>query len=291
MKTEMRNSWLSLVVDTLGAELKSLKKADTDLELLWQGNPQYWKDQSPLLFPVVGGLPDDRYELNGRHYTMLQHGFAQGSEFTLVEQSDESIMLQLNDNEKTYSQYPWRFSLCVQYTLKDNCLAIGYSLHNRDDKTMLFSIGAHPGFRCPIYDNETMEDYYLLFERPETISRRIKDGGLLTGERVPLLADENILPLTHSLFYNDAIIINGFNSRWVELRSNKNSQVIRVEFDGFPYLGIWSTANDAPFVCIEPWYGVDSTHGDSYDLNKKEGIQTLKSGGIFNCEYRIILSI
>ena len=62
-----------------------------------------------------------------------------------------------------------------------------------------------------------------------------------------------------------------------------------MEFEGFPYFGIWSAPNDAPFVCLEPWYGLDSTHGDSYDLRQKEGIMPLNPGEVFKCKYRIIV--
>ena len=290
MKLELVNQSIGIVVDTFGAELNSLQERDQGLELLWQGDPRYWKDQSPILFPFVGGLPNDTYELDGRRYEMGSHGFAQCSEFSVVKLDRETIVLQSESDEKTQQLYPYQFVFQVSYTLRDNCLAVGFQLHNKDTKPMLYSLGAHPGFRCPMFENESMEDYYLLFEKKETINRRIKADGLLTGESIPLLNHENKLTLKHSLFYNDAIILSGLRSDWVELRSDHNSKVVRVEFNGFPYLGIWSAANHAPFVCIEPWYGIDSTHGDSYDLKRKEGIQTLEPNDIFECEYRIIIS-
>jgi len=288
MEVTLKNDRIGIAADTLGAELTSLKTAD-GLELLWQGDDNHWKSRSPILFPVVGGLPDDQYELEDKRYKMDLHGFARRSEFHLIEKAKESVAFQLRENKETLGQYPYHFVLDVSYTLKDNCLTVGFTIHNRNDRTMLFSIGAHPGFRCPLYEKETMEDYYLQFEKAETASRRFKENGLLTGEKEEILHKESKLRLAHDLFCRDAIILDHLHSDWVELRNDRNSQVIRVEFDGFPYLGIWSARNDGPFVCIEPWYGIDSTHGDSYDLTRKEGIQFLEPETMFQCEHRIIV--
>jgi galactose mutarotase-like enzyme len=286
MEAAIKNDCISIRVKHFGAELTSLKKNDT-LELLWQGDEKYWQDQSPILFPFVGGLPDDEYQVGGRTYKTSHHGFASSSLFQLVERTDKALIFRLKENEKTLEQYPYRFTLDISYTLEANSLIIGYSIINKDERLMYFSIGAHPGFRCPLFENESMDDYYLEFEKCETAFRRFKEGGLLTGDKEQILREEDRLRLSHDLFYKDAIILDNLRSSWVELRSCKNNQVIRVEFEGFPYLGIWSSKNDGPFICIEPWYGVDSTHGASNDLAEKEGMQVLKPGETFHCQYRI----
>ncbi len=152
---------------------------------------------------------------------------------------------------------------------------------------MFFSVGAHPGFNIPLYENEKFEDYYILFEKKETKNRRIKANGLLSGEQYKFLNNENMKQLEHSFFYNGAIIMEKLESSWLEIRNNVNSKAIRVNFEGFPYLGIWSAANDAPFLCIEPWFGLDSKKGDSLDLFAKEGLQKLAAGKIFECTYSI----
>ena len=50
---ELKNDKISAALKTMGAELTSLK--DTEgTEYLWQGNPDYWSGQAPVLFPIIG---------------------------------------------------------------------------------------------------------------------------------------------------------------------------------------------------------------------------------------------
>lgn len=286
----IRNEILEISVDRHGAELMSFKTINGNKEFLWQGDSNYWGSRSLILFPIIGGLPDGKYELAGNSYNMKSHGFARNSDFELVEKTSEKLLYRLAYSQETLSQYPFEFEFFVSYILAGNTLRHGFIVNNLDDKRMLFSVGAHPGFNCPLYADEKIEDYSILFEKPETLKRRIKTGPLLTGEKEDFLQGQREKKLSHSLFYNGAVILDHVQSNWLEIRNSKNSHTIKMSFDNFPYLGIWSSMNDGPFVCIEPWYGVDSTAGDSYDLEKKEGLQTLTPGGKFSCEYSIELN-
>lgn len=289
MSVTISNGILQISVKSLGAELTSLKTINDNLEFLWQGDSRYWAGQSTVLFPVIGGLPGGSYLYEGNRYEMKAHGFAKSSEFELSQKSNTDLKYKLVSSKDTYAVFPWKFEFYVTYTLRGNSLIHGFKIKNIDNRPMLFSVGAHPGFNCPLYENETMEDYTLNFETPETITRRIKKEGLLSGERKPFMEFESEKVLQHSLFYNDAVILDSVKSNWIEIRSRKNRRIIRTEFEGFPYLGIWSAKNDAPFVCIEPWFGIDSTKGDSEELARKEGLQKLEPSAIFNCSYVITL--
>lgn len=290
MIDSIKNEVLEIKVKRLGAELTSVKNVNSGLEYLWQGDERYWSGQSYNLFPLIGGVPDDSYQLNGRTYNIKSHGFARKSEFVLYAKEPNKLVYRLGHSEETLEQYPYMFELFVIYELKGNSIEHSYKINNLSDDEMLFSVGAHPGFNCPLLENETMEDYSLVFETEETLYGRLKAGGLLTGEKKLFLDNQRERKLTHSLFYDGAVITGGLKSKWLEIRNSKNSHVIRVEFEGFPYLGIWSSSNDGPYVCIEPWYGIDSTVGDSPDFTKKEGLQKLESRGTFDCSYSIILS-
>ncbi len=287
---KIMNDQLDIQVKSKGAELTSIRSNTENLEYLWQGDPKWWSGQSYILFPIIGGLPGNGYRYDGKDWKMNAHGFARTSEFTVVENTARKLVLHIGQSEETLLQYPFIFDLFVSYELEDNSLIHGMTVVNRGEHVMPFSIGAHPGFNCPILPGEAMEDYRIEFEHKETISRRIKSNGLLSGETVPFLENSNIKPLTHSMFKKDAAILKNLKSDWLEIRNNKNSHVIRVEYPGFPDLGIWSAANDGPYVCIEPWYGVDSTHGDSQELEKKEGLIWLDPGNTFKCSYKMIFS-
>ena len=91
------------------------------------------------------------------------------------------------------------------------------------------------------------------------------------------------------MFYDDAVILRDLASSWVELSAGEESRSVRVDFTGFPDLGIWSCRNDGPYVCIEPWFGVDSTKGDSGAMEEKEGIRILPAGDTFEAAFSMIM--
>jgi galactose mutarotase-like enzyme len=285
----IKNDLIAIAVDSRGAGLTSFKTVRDDLEFLWQKDSRYWTGQAPVLFPIVGGLPDNRYQLGDQTYEMGTHGFARNSQFEPASSGPAELVFKLTDNETTRRQYPFQFEFLVKYAIEANTLRHSFQVTNPGNEKLLFSVGAHPGFRCPLYAGEKMADYYLLFGQPERLRRRIKTGTLLSGETKAFLNGECQKTLSHRLFDDGAVILEGVKSRWLEIRSRVNDRVIKVELAGFPYLGIWSAPNDAPFVCIEPWYGIDSTRGKSSDFEVKEGLQRLAPGETFTCEYSITI--
>jgi galactose mutarotase-like enzyme len=288
MLTSIKNELIEIAVDTYGAELTSLKTVKDSLEFLWQKDSNYWARQAPPLFPIVGGLPDGHYQLGGQTYEMKLHGFVRWCEFTPVPSGPEELVYRLGYSEESLRQYPFKFELLVKYKLEANTLRQSFCVNNLDQKPLLFSVGSHPGFRCPLYEGEQMEDYYLLFEKPERLNRLLESGGLLTGETKEFLDGARGKALSHSLFPDGELtILEKPASQWLEIRSRVNERMIRIEFAEFPYLGIWSAKNDAPFVCIEPWLGIHSTKGDSPDFEIKKGLQKLAPGESLECGFTV----
>jgi galactose mutarotase-like enzyme len=288
MLTSIKNDQIEIAVDTYGAELTSIKTVKDGMEFLWQKDDKYWARQAPPLFPIVGGLPDGRYQYEGQTYEMKLHGFVRWCEFTPVSSGPAELVYRLGYSEETLRQYPFKFELLVKYTLEANTLRQSFVVNNRDDKSLFFSVGSHPGFRCPLHEGEKMEDYYLLFEKPERLNRLLENGGLLTGETKAFLDGEREKALSHSLFPDGELtILKEPASKWLEIRSRVNDRVVRIGFEEFPYLGIWSAKNNAPFVCIEPWLGIHSTKGDSPDFETKKGLQKAAPGESFECGFTI----
>jgi len=289
MISTIENNRLQVRVKTLGAELTSLETIDNGSEYLWQGDPRYWAGQAQVLFPIVGRVENGTCLIENEEYELGVHGFAKEREFRLVEQEPESLTYSLESDKDSLQNYPYRFALKVQYSLSGNALSVGYRVHNIDTRTLYFSTGAHPGFNCPWNEGTSMEDYSLVFEEPETAIRILHKEGLLNGGTELFLKGENRIKLSHELFGGGAIILKGLKSRNVTLKCSRSKRQVRVDFAGFPYLVIWSAKGNAPFVCIEPWYGVPSTRGKKRDLSKKEGIISLEAGRIFQCQYSIIV--
>jgi galactose mutarotase-like enzyme len=283
---ELENEKLKIKVKTVGAELCSLKTTANETEYIWQADPKVWNRHSPLLFPVIGRLGGGLCRIDGKEYKTPMHGFAKDSLFEQVTEEPGILAFQLQDNEQTRAVYPYKFRLTVEYALKENGLIVGYKVKNKNDGDMFFSIGGHPAFACPIEKDLTFSDYYLRFNEYETADRwYIENGGIGRNER--FLDNENTIQLTDSLFDRDALIFKGLKSNSITLKSDKGAKAVTVDFPGFTHLGIWSRSKDAPYVCIEPWYGIDDPVGFNGDIKEKEGILALKPGETFATHYTI----
>ena len=156
-----------------------------------------------------------------------------------------------------------------------------YQVKNPSKQMLYFSIGGHPAFSVPLVPGTDYNDYYLEFDRPETTPRwPISKDGLIEHEPQALLENTRTLPLTRELFAKDALVLKHPASSGVALRSARTERGLRMDFPGFPFLGIWA-APGADFACIEPWCGI----ADSVDSNQqwvdKEGINRLEAGGVF----------
>ena len=172
MRYKILNDFLRLEVNSLGAEAMSLQSLPDQIEFLWQGDAKYWARHSPILFPIVGALKNNKFTLNGKEYEMAQHGFARDSEFELKEAADQSLTFFLKENPQTLKQFPFPFELSTSYKLEGKSVLIRHDIVNTGQEKMWFSIGEHPGFNCPLFSNETMEDYSLEFEKEERLERR-----------------------------------------------------------------------------------------------------------------------
>lgn len=285
---KIENEFLALEAKEQGAELTSIKLKEDNSQYLWQGDPKYWKRHAPVLFPVVGKLKNDKTKINNKTYNMTQHGFARDMNFQVVDKSENSIKFQLDDNEKSIEKYPFKFRLNIEYTLNENRIAIQYIVKNMDDKKMYFSIGAHPAFKCPVLEEETIEDYYLEFEKNEiTNSYRLEDG-FVSNIPEEFVIDEKI-NLSHDYFKDGVYIFKELKSQKISLKSLKSKKSVTVEFEGFPYMGIWSVPKNAPFVCVEPWFGITDAVDSIGEFAKKEGIQSLEPGQDLICTHYYII--
>ncbi|RYU84268.1 aldose 1-epimerase family protein [Hymenobacter persicinus] len=288
----LENDQCRVAVHSYGAELNSFIRKDLpglgELEYLWQADPAVWARHAPVLFPIVGRLADDTYQHQGRAYQLPQHGIARDQEFALRSQDARELVFELYANAETRAWYPFEFELTITYRLRGTELTVQWDVRNpAPDQELLFSIGAHPAFRCPLLPDEQFEDYSFHFAHPVTVARYGLQGGLLTGATEPLLEAQTELPLTYELFAQDALVLKHFDFTHLTLRSARSGRAVRMRFDGFPYLGLWTKGPGAPFVCIEPWQGIAGSLNGPAELADKEGILTLAPGGHYAAHYSI----
>lgn len=285
---KIENEYLLIEVNSKGAELTRIYDKITKKEMLWNGDEAYWKRHAPVLFPIVGSLKDGQYQYQGKQYAMSQHGFARDLEFTMVEQQESSIWFLLKDNEQTRAQYPFSFSLMIGYTLRNHGIEVSWKVRNLDCKQMYFSIGAHPAFYCPIKEGEKQTDYFIKFQDCTKIQyKKLTANGLCKPEVYIVPLEEGVLPITETMFDEDAWIIENSQTTQVSLLTPEKKPYVTVSFDA-PLLGIWSPAGkQAPFVCIEPWYGRCDGEEFAGTLEQRTWGQMLNEQEMFQTSYQI----
>jgi galactose mutarotase-like enzyme len=284
---EIKNSFIKAKIKSFGAELNSLQKIDEDLEYIWQGDSKYWNRHSPILFPIVGRLKEDRYTYQNQKYNMTQHGFARDKEFEVIKNEVDFIEFRLKSDEKTLEIYPFAFELYLSYKLEKSKLIVSYKVINKSDDKMLFSIGAHPAFNWTLKEDEKKEDYFIEFEDLKQTKRYfLNDLGLLY-KKEDLKIIDNKIPLNEKLFKNDALVFNDVNIKIITLKNSNNENFVKLNFKNFPYLGIWSKPSGSPFICIEPWFGIADDENSIQNFEEKKGLISLQKNEIFSCFYSI----
>jgi len=281
LQTTISNSIVSATINHKGAELISFKNNFSNREYIWEGNPAIWAKHAPVLFPIVGTLKNNSYQYKNNIYNLNRHGFARDVNFKLVMQEENRLIFSLEYNDETLKVYPFEFELQIIYTLVQSKLNVTYVVINHGSEVMPFSIGGHPALAL----RNEFENYSLEFDTSEIINCYLLQNDLLSNEYNSIKLKNNILPLSYSLFENDALIIKKMQSKQIQILEN-NVPFLHFKFKDFPNFGIWSKKN-APFLCLEPWFGYSDVLESNGKILDKEGIQFLEPNKNFNCSYSI----
>ena len=273
------NQELKVEIDSLGAELISV--CAHGKEMLWQNPTGDWAGHAPVIFPVCGNCT---VIIDGTTYPYSFHGFAYKRVFTVVEQSETAIKMQLRSDEQTLSMYPYAFELTYTYTVNGNALEITHEVRNLSNKEMYFSMGGHESFNL----DEDLDSYELHFEKDEQFVHCPHNAtGMLTGEN-QILGSGKILPIPKSILQNsETLILTGIRSNSVSLVKTTGEKVADVCFDGFHNLLLWRPM-DAKMICIEPWKTLPDTVGKQcVELSQKQGIEKIANQAIFTTTRKI----
>ncbi|MGX4599892.1 aldose 1-epimerase family protein [Faecalimicrobium sp. JNUCC 81] len=285
---KLQNDYLIIESKKSGAELTRIYSKKQSKDILWSGDSKYWGRQSPVLFPIVGKLIDNKTTIEGNTYSMSQHGFARDLDFEVLDSTENFISYILKSNSDTKKMYPYSFELVIKYTLIQSSVNIEWTVKNTDSKDIYFSIGAHPAFNVPMSNNESLKDYYLEFKHRNNVTK-IELNGPFSGKSINLGSIER-LELTPDLFKNDALIYTNIDE--ISIHSNNSSDFIKVDFKNFPLVGIWTpyyknNNSTAPFLCIEPWHGLADNINSNIQYKDKEYINKLNVGETFKSSYSI----
>ena len=288
-KYQIQNEHLQIRANQKGAELANILSPKKDMEYVWTADPKFWGRHSCILFPTVGKVKDDTYKIDGKTYPLKQHGFARNMNFTLIEHQSTRMLFELKSTPNSLEIYPYQFRLLVGYELIENQVKIIYTVENTDNQAIYFSIGGHPGFNVPLLSDEKRSDYTLVFNQKETAVRHLLDDGFFNGKTKTVLDNDNRIPITDNLFDEDALVFRNLKSDEVSLENGKGEKVLTFNFNGFPDLGIWSKNAEAPFVCIEPWFGLADTVDANWDFREKDGVVKLEEGNVFECVHTVTI--
>jgi galactose mutarotase-like enzyme len=281
LTTTISNAYITAKINSKGAELFSLKNNNSNQEYIWEGNPDFWGKHSPILFPIVGTLKNNTYKVNNSEYQLPRHGFARDITFEIIDKKEDSVAFSIQSSAETLKVYPFEFELQIHYFLEENKLNIEYKVINKDQSQLPFSIGAHPAFAL----DGNFEEYELKFEKEEVLIYNLLENDLISNKTQILETKDNLVKLNYTLFENDALIFKSLQSKSLTILKNE-TPFLKVHYQGFPHLGIW-TKEDAPFLCIEPWYGYSDTDESTGNIFEKEGIQIIQANEIFNSKFTI----
>ena len=268
----IKNDCLKVEISPMGAEIKSVKD-NKDNEFIWCGDTNVWYGSAPILFPICGGLKDDKYILDGKEYNLPKHGFARKSVFSVKEHKEDAVTFFLCDTPETLKVYPFSFELEVYFELSGNKLNAQYRVINKSDKTMYYSIGAHEGYACP----EGIEEYDVIFPKEVDLNAYELKGVLLSTETTPIAKNCKVLPLKKEYFEIDALVFKDLGVDSVILKHRNSGKQITVEFPDHKYFLIWQKCG-AKYICIEPWRGFPDYEDSDYDFVNKDGIMKIEAG-------------
>ncbi len=292
---KINNQQIEITVHYHGAELRSIKNLITGNEYLWNADPKYWGRTSPILFPFVGSLKDKVYRHESTVYPMNPHGFARDMDFELLSERENEVWLSLKSTKETYKAYPFHFQLEIGYRLVENTVVIMWRVRNLNEYTMYFSIGAHPAFLCPFHKGDRQSEYYLGFAKQDGsvpyvfLSTDLGQNGNVVSTKTEYVLENGLLPITEDRFDIDTLIIADSQVQRVALLDKNKQEYVAVEFQA-PLVGIWSPPRkNAPFVCIEPWYGRCDNEAFTGELKEREWGNVLEAHQEFYAEYKIII--
>ena len=287
----LSNSVLTVQIAEHGAELQSIKKDGK--EYLWQGDAKFWGRRSPVLFPIVGRVWNNKYRHAGNTYEIGQHGFARDMNFKLTYNEDKGAVYWLESTPDTLGKFPSPFRLLVGYLLEENKITVKWRVENLGAMDMYFQIGAHPAFYFPKFDAATKDRGFFVFDRKSDLEyiMPIEKGCVSPERHVLKLNKEGLMPIDIHTFDCDTYIFDNKQLKKITLLDKKKKPHISLEFNS-PLVALWSptkTHPDCPFVCIEPWYGRCDSVGYSGELKDREWIQKLEPKETFDVEYKIII--
>ncbi|MBE6939811.1 MAG: aldose 1-epimerase family protein [Ruminococcaceae bacterium] len=288
---QIENDFFVAEIASHGAELKAFSGKRSGRKYLYDGTGS-WKRSAPVLFPSIGSLAEGCYVYGGKEYAMPPHGFARDMDFTVQTMQKDMVSFLLTSSEETAAYFPFAFALTITYRLTEQGIETTWQVTNHDERTMYFSIGAHPGFA--LLPGTQLSDYQLLFDREIPVETRRVMGRYLTEEKELVAPVCRQLQLTPQLLEKDALVLEDTGVEKLTLLCEKADYRLEILFPDFPVVAVWSdphTIEEAQFLCLEPWCGINALCGDQKaDISQKARITALERGKSWQRSYTVCVN-
>ena len=284
MEYTIENEYLKLTVTTWGAQVKSVVRKCDNVEHIWQADASVWGYHAPILFPHAGKVVGNKIIAKGQEFEATQHGFARLMEHDFVEQSKDTIVLELCSNEETLAKFPYEFRLISTFTLEADTVHHTLTVENLDEEELPFGIGYHPAFTIPFDNKHKATDYELRFSEMESpICINNLPHGLMHGNLYYLGSNIQTIPIDERLFEKDSHCMVGLKSQTLGLYERDTGRGVVCNISEFPYTLLWSKPGMPHFVCIEPWHSLPSPENGTSDWNEKPAAAILAPGEAWSC--------
>lgn len=283
MLQTIENEQLICTIESVGAEIRSLKNKVTGEEYIWQIDVSVWGSSSPVLFPAIGKIKEDRIVYNGADFAMPKHGIIRNNEDLIFEKrGDSSCAFILTSSVKTLTQYPYKFTFSVEFSLIENRLIMNYVVENQDIVPISFACGGHTAYALPLNESTQLSDYVVEFPKDvELFASTLGESGLLSDRKRKIETNGKLLSLSETLFNEDALIFENVNYDWVRLRKKGEEKGVIVKFTDYPHLALWAKPG-ADYICVEPWLGLPDSENESTEITQKPTYRSIEPNTTFS---------
>lgn len=290
IEEKISNEFLSLTVASRGAEMQSLTRLSDGHEYLWNADAQYWAERAPILFPAVGGLWNDEARFDGQVYHTPRHGFIKRQTFSVKSRTQESITLEHDANEETLAVFPFHYHFEVEYRLEKSMLNITFRVSHTDSdgRTMYFQVGGHPGFSLPGFcPTDDIHGYARLEGDARHVLHTGEQNCLIPGHfDPPALEPNGLLALRDHTTGSSGLIFDHHQLTGVTLLDKEQRPLLRVSCEAAPATLLWA-AEAAPFICVEPWFGLCDWGGFRGDYSMRPYVNEVAPGGVWQNGFSI----
>ena len=285
----IKNNYLEVQISDNGAEIKSIKYLGKDY--LHNSDPKFWGRSAPLLWPNIGTIKNGTASINGINYPMKKHGFLRDTLCSLESIEDNKIIFKAESSIDTLKLYPYEFKILITYELVEKSIHSNLEFFNYSSNKMPFNLGLHPAFKVPLNDNESFEDYKVIFDIPGSYNIptvNLTDGTIDYTKVIRTFNNLKELPLNYSDYDFDALVFENILSHQITLTNKDESSGVVFNFEDFPMLGIWTPNHiKSPFICLEPWIGCADAPQSNGDFETKRDLIYVEPNNSKTIKYSI----